>query len=175
MTTSAPLRLQRGISMIEAMVSVVILSFGLLAIAGFQVRVLASSASANFGDQAARLAFDMAERIRANPYASGRPGASFYAERGGWGAPGNRPAPDCSKTSCNTWDIGSFDIWAWKTAVVNALPEGDAAIFQEAGQLRVVITWQDNAQFVASTDSESGCPPSSTRSCHRLVVGIPNP
>lgn len=174
MKTPMTTRGQRGFSMIEAMVSVVILSFGLLAIAGFQVRVLASSAGANFGDQAARLAVDMAERIRANPYAAGRPGNSYYAERSRWGAPGVKPSPDCNQASCTTWEIGLYDIWSWKTAVANALPEGDAVILEDAGQLRVVVTWKDNAQFVPPLGTESGCPDSTTRSCHRVMVGVPN-
>jgi type IV pilus assembly protein PilV len=174
MKTPVTTRCQRGFSMIEAMVSVVILSFGLLAIAGFQVRVLASSAGANFGDQAARLAVDMAERIRANPYAAGRPGNSYYAEQSSWGAPGAKPLRDCNQASCTTWEIGLYDIWSWKTAVANALPEGDAIILEEKGQLRVVVTWKDNAQFVSPPGEASGCPASTTRSCHRIMVGIPN-
>jgi type IV pilus assembly protein PilV len=175
MKSSMRRRHQLGFSMIEAMVSVVILSFGLLAIAGFQVRVMASTASANFGEQAARLANDMAERIRANPYAAGKPGGSFYAQRGGWGAPGSKPSPDCDQTACSTWEMGLYDIWAWKTAVVQALPEGEAAILEEAGQLRAVVSWRDHAQFIAPVAAGSGCPASTSRSCLRMVIGIPNP
>jgi hypothetical protein len=116
----------------------------------------------------------MAERIRANPYAAGRPGGSFYAELGKWGAPGQKPSQDCNLVSCSTWQIGTYDVWAWKTALVNALPEGDGAIFEQAGQLRVVVTWKDNAQFVTPLGVGAGCPESTTRSCQRIVIGIPN-
>jgi len=175
MSTFPKVSRQRGFSMIEAMVSVVILSFGLLAIAGFQVHVLASSAGANFGDQAARLTSDMAERIRANSFAAGRPTESYYSALAKeWAPAGPPPAQDCSKTSCTTWQMGDYDVWAWKTAVASSLPEGKAAILEKEGQLRVLVTWKDNAQFVAPLGVESGCPQSTTRSCQRIVIAKPN-
>ena len=171
--------MQVGFSMIEAMVAIVVLSFGLLAIAGFQVRVLAASAGANFGDQAARLADDMAERIRANPYAAAPPPpatVSFYAERGGWGAPSpNTPSPNCAAVACSTWEMALYDIWAWKTAVARTLPAGDATVVAGDGQLTLLVAWKDNAQFAAPLASVAGCPVDTGKSCHRLVVAIPVP
>ena len=161
--------------MIESMVSIVILSFGLLAIAGFQVRVLASSAGAYFGDQAARLTSDMAERIRANPFAAGRATESYYAALAkDWGPAGHAPAQDCSRAICTTWQIGEYDVWAWKTNIAGSLPEGQGAILEQDGQLRVLVTWKDNAQFVVPLGVSSGCPESTTRSCQRIVIAKPS-
>lgn len=162
--------------MIEALVAIVVLSFGLLAIAGFQLRVLAATASASFGDQAARLASDMTERMRANPYAAGVPASSYYAVIGGWGRPAASGPADCAAVACDVWGIAQRDVWQWKTDVVLTLPEGDAAILDSGGTLRVLVTWKDNAEFVAPLGSDSGCPDTTEtnkRSCLRLVVPKP--
>ena len=58
-----PGRKQTGFSMIEAMVAVLVLSFGLLALAGFQLRVLSDSAGASNRNIAVLLAGDMGDRI----------------------------------------------------------------------------------------------------------------
>jgi type IV pilus assembly protein PilV len=57
---------QRGLSMIEVLVAIVILSLGLLGMAGLQASGLRSSQSAFYRAQAAQFASDMAERMRAN-------------------------------------------------------------------------------------------------------------
>jgi type IV pilus assembly protein PilV len=158
------------------MVAVVVLSFGLLAVAGFQARVLASSNGAHFGDHAARLSIDMAERIRANPFAASRKvGGSYYVELGKWGkAADEAPSPNCTNAPCDTWQVANRDIWAWKTAVAKTLPEGDASIVEDGDQLRLLVTWKDNAQLAAPPNANSGCPTASDRSCLRLVIAIPH-
>ncbi len=57
---------QRGLSLIEVLVAVVIISLGLLGMAGLQASSLRGSQSAVYRAQAAQLAADMAERMRAN-------------------------------------------------------------------------------------------------------------
>lgn len=57
---------QRGLSMIEVLVAVVIISLGLLGMAGLQASSLRTSQSAFYRAQAAQFTNDMAERMRAN-------------------------------------------------------------------------------------------------------------
>lgn len=85
---------QAGFSMIEALVAILVLSFGLLALAGFQLRVLSDSVGASNQNIAAQLAADMADRIRANPV-SGAASANPYVA--GWSAADNtEPTPSCA-------------------------------------------------------------------------------
>ncbi len=58
--------LQRGVTMVEALVALVVLSIGLLGIAGLFVESLRNSRTALFRTHAANLAGDIADRIRAN-------------------------------------------------------------------------------------------------------------
>ena len=62
-------RLQRGFSLVEAMVALMVLSIGMLGIAGLYVESLRAGRTAIYRTQAINLASDMAERIRANAQA----------------------------------------------------------------------------------------------------------
>ncbi|MCY1268605.1 hypothetical protein D3C76_539250 [compost metagenome] len=57
---------QQGMTLIELLVSIVILSIGLLGLAGLQNTGLASSHSAYYRTQASWLAYEMADLMRAN-------------------------------------------------------------------------------------------------------------
>lgn len=67
MTSSIPsVREQRGLSLLEVLVAIVILSLGLLGMAGLQAASLRASQGSFYRAQAAQYADDMAERMRAN-------------------------------------------------------------------------------------------------------------
>jgi type IV pilus assembly protein PilV len=57
---------QRGLSMIEVLVAIVIISLGLLGMAGLQASSLRGSQGAVYRAQAVQYASDMAERMRGN-------------------------------------------------------------------------------------------------------------
>ncbi len=59
--------LQRGISLLETLIAVLVLAIGLLGVAGLQTTNLKNSQSAHQRTMAVMLAGSMAERIRANP------------------------------------------------------------------------------------------------------------
>lgn len=57
---------QRGATLIEVLVAVLILSVGLLGLAGLQMTALKSNHSAYYRSQATLLAYDIIDRMRAN-------------------------------------------------------------------------------------------------------------
>ena len=59
-------RKARGFTLIEVMISVLILAIGLLGVASMQTRSLQMNQSAQFASQASILAYDIADRMRAN-------------------------------------------------------------------------------------------------------------
>lgn len=65
---------QRGVTLLETMIAVMVLSIGLLGVAGLQTTNLKNSQSAHQRTMAVMLTTSMAERIRANP-ATARTGA----------------------------------------------------------------------------------------------------
>ncbi|MGK9065744.1 type IV pilus modification protein PilV [Stutzerimonas chloritidismutans] len=61
-----PSSLQRGATLIEVLVAMLILSVGLLGLAGMQMTALKSNQSAYYRSQATVLAYDIIDRMRAN-------------------------------------------------------------------------------------------------------------
>lgn len=64
------LKLQRGVSLLEVLIAVLVLSLGLLGVAGLQTANIRNTQSAHQRTMAVLLASSMAERIRANATAA---------------------------------------------------------------------------------------------------------
>lgn len=110
---------QRGFSIVEAMVALLVLSVGMLGIAGLYVTTLRASGSALYRSHAINFAADMADRIRANPTA----GAAYA------GAAANN---NCAQgASCSPAQLAADDVFRWQQQVAATLPDdGDAALPQ---------------------------------------------
>jgi type IV pilus assembly protein PilV len=163
--------------MIEAMVAVLVLSFGLLALAGFQLRVLAGSASASNQNIAVRLAGDMADRIRANLIAGAVADSPYVAD---WSpASAEEPESSCTgaRANCSAADLATDDLWNWKRTVAGALPGGLADIQAKAtagGLLFVHIAWDEPAVVnPIAPDPDWGCP--TGKACMEVIVAVPQP
>jgi type IV pilus assembly protein PilV len=120
---------QKGFTLIETLVALVVLSIGLLGVAALQLTALQNSGSAVFRSQATFLIYDIADRMRAN---HDRAVAKAYDLKFG-DTPGNTSAAE-------------KDLTAWKNAVASTLPAGDAEIVTEGteGQVVIRIRWDDS-------------------------------
>ena len=139
-----------GFTLIEVLITVVILSIGLLGMAGIQIQGLRGTTSSTVRSQATILANDLAERIRMNNggvFITGAPANSHYSnvnitQNFNCGA-GVAPT-FCSVTSaiastdtinaCTSSEMAAFDIYEFAcglghdTGVRNLLPTGTANI-----------------------------------------------
>ena len=113
----------RGFSLIELLVTIVIFSVGLLAVAGLQT----VSKSANFESlqrtTASHVAYGLLEDMRTNGN-----GINIYlgsADLGG-GVIAAEPAPNCSAmaASCNAAQKAAHDLWFWESMLDGALETG---------------------------------------------------
>lgn len=168
---------QAGFSMIEVMVAVVVLSFGLLVLAGFQLRVLSESAGASNRSIVVRLAGDIADRIRANRFPGAVADSPYVAD---WSpADPTGPEPSCvgAGAHCSATQLAADDLWRWKRAAADALPGGLADIQSKAtagGLLFVHIAWDEPAVAnPIAPDPEWNCP--ERKACIELVVAAPQP
>jgi type IV pilus assembly protein PilV len=148
---------QRGFSLIEAMVAIVVMALGILGILGVQLRTLTDTQTGVRRAQAIRLIEDLSERTKSNPDAIGN--ASAYVSN--WGATLSTPK-DCSiasgfpATSCTPAELAAYDKDRWLRSVRAALPLGDAAIFvssSDTRELGVMIAWRANERGDSATDS----------------------
>ncbi|MEM7083570.1 MAG: type IV pilus modification protein PilV [Pseudomonadota bacterium] len=109
---------QGGFSLIEVLVTIVILSTGMLGIAALYVESLKSGHTALARTKAINLAADMADRIRVN-----RAGEEFYVTNA-VNAPA-APAIRCGASQginavdCTAQEMAAYDVWQWKTALGN--------------------------------------------------------
>jgi len=121
------LRGARGMTLIETLVALVIMSVGLLGIAALHVESVKAARGATLRTKAVTLAVDMAEKMRAN-----RVGALAGDYTIGPGDMGSNH--DCADDDeggatvpCNPAEMADHDIWLWKQRLANGqsgLPEG---------------------------------------------------
>lgn len=115
----------RGISMVESLVALVVLSVGMLGIAALFVESVRNSRTALLRTQAINLVSDMADRIRANASAGDAYDLAAYG-----GAPASH---DCAPTegtaggNCTLEELAEDDLARWVAAVNATLPSAGGA------------------------------------------------
>ncbi|WP_395060329.1 type IV pilus modification protein PilV [Polaromonas sp.] len=167
----------RGGSLIEVLVSIVIASIALLALAGVNASALRYTKMSQYRATATLLASDLGERMRANKgvdAVGGVAATGFFAgaydysstDFAGQSTAATLPAQLCNTaaSSCTPQQIAELDIAQWRILVRTQLPEGSIFISRQSGQTAadVWVAWRDPA--VASSDEApalaSECPDS---------------
>lgn len=101
-------RLQAGINLIEVLIAALVLSVGLLGLAGMQVAGLKSTQNSVQKQQATFLVHELLERMRANK--SGVI-AGAYNDTAGISCDA-APARNCVAVQCNNAEMAAFDLFA---------------------------------------------------------------
>jgi type IV pilus assembly protein PilV len=142
-----------GFSLIEILITLVVLSVGLLGLAALHAESLRSGRSAYLRTKAVSLASDMADRMRSN-----RPAAlagNYVSTMGDHGS--NNDCAD-DKTggatkACGPANMAKHDIWLWKTALEdprNGLPGPGTGALTSNGAATptytIVVAWNDAGQ-----------------------------
>lgn len=125
----------RGFTLIEVLIAILVLGFGLLGFALLQTMGLRFVQSANQRTHATNLAYDLLDQMRANRYQ-----AAWYSNAGF--AAGSVTAGNCSRPVGNVSINQS--VTRWRCQVVQALGESASATVNYAGGLVTVsISWGD--------------------------------
>jgi type IV pilus assembly protein PilV len=125
---------QRGATLIEVAVTVLILSSSLLAMATLQTRSLQFNQSAYMRSQANIYAYDIMDRIRIN---RGNNSANIGNYNLAYGsAPGGAGL------------IGR-DLTTWRANIARSLPEGDGSILCNGRLCEIRIKWSEKQVFGA--------------------------
>lgn len=112
---------ERGFTLLEILVAIVVISLGLLGLAGLQALSLRNNQVAYYRSIASQQAYDMADRLRAN-LAGVRVGN--YDNLTGT-LPGN---PGCFTTGCSTANMVTTDQFQWLTNNAALLPGGTGLV-----------------------------------------------
>jgi type IV pilus assembly protein PilV len=130
---ATPTRAQAGFGLVEAMVTLVVLSIGMIGIASLHGQGLGAGRTALYRTQAVNLAAEMADRIRVNRLG----GADFG------GAPANN---DCGAAVCTPAEMAAHEVFLWAADVAATLPNGAGAVRFSAGTpptFTIGVTWSD--------------------------------
>lgn len=157
----------RGFSMIEVLITLVVLAFGLLALINLQVKMHMNEVESYQRAQAVVLLQDMANRIQVNPNAAGQ-----YSTGDDW--LGIASEVDCSaivdltaRADCTAWDgllkgtavvsAAGDDIGAMigaRGCVVEVQPRSNVDGACSPGIYRISVAWQG---LVQSTEPDEAC------------------
>lgn len=132
---------ERGISLLEVLVSIFILTIATLALLHVQMASLANASDAVYRSQAIRLIEDLSERVKSNPL-----GVQAYPSfKSGF----SKAAPNftaCTQ-NCRGEQLAQSDRDDFLSQVHRQLPGGQAAIFTsttDAQQLGVMVGWTES-------------------------------
>ena len=133
-----------GFTLLEVLIALVVLSIGLLGIAALQGVGLRSSHGAYLTSQASLLAYDMADRVRAN--AADFAAAPAVDGVGALAVSGRLTNITCPENAA-TAPLLQADIDAWACAIEDLLPFGagqiDRAIVGDVTRYTIEVTWED--------------------------------
>jgi type IV pilus assembly protein PilV len=141
---------QAGFSLFEVLIAIVITSIGLLGLAGMQAAGLQNNHSAYQRSQATMLAYDIADRMRANTVSIDNYLTSFMTLEQATAA-GEQAG--CKTTSgCSTIEMAQNDLRDWNTALTAALPGATGTITVTGNIYTVSVNWDDDRDGDVDTD-----------------------
>jgi type IV pilus assembly protein PilV len=127
---------QSGSTLIEVLITVLVLSIGLLGMATLQFEAVKRNNDAYLRSQAVNLAYDMTDRIRVN-----RTGASdnSYVIAIDAAAPSGSSAAD-------------QDLKAWLDNLARELPSGDGFITKVGNEFTITVCWDETRDGLTGSD-----------------------
>lgn len=134
----------RGISMIESLIGLVVLAMGVLALARLQMGNATESRHASARFTAVQMASELQERMVVNRAAmTPIPANNPYLTTFEASAAANTA---CDEAPCNAAQLAAWDLAQWKAKLASRLPDGNAEVFNvtnDFGAFGVLISWQD--------------------------------
>lgn len=129
-------RSHAGFSLVEVLISMIVLSIGVIGAVGMQLSALRTIQQSAFQTRASQLAADMADAIRASMSRAGAAGNAsrfplldFKASKEVEPSP---PANLCYVNVCDAQAYVDFEIYEWKKRIQSDLPGGRVMICYDA-------------------------------------------
>jgi type IV pilus assembly protein PilV len=131
----------RAFSLVEVLIALIVLSVGMLGIAGLYVHSMQAGRTSLFRHHAVTLAGDVADRIRANPKAG-----IAYVDTGPE-AGTDEYGCVAGVSNCTREQMAAQDKFLWDRQAQATLPEGDVIVSYDNGVVpamyTVIISWQE--------------------------------
>ncbi|MDE2593225.1 MAG: type IV pilus modification protein PilV [Burkholderiales bacterium] len=162
-------------TLIEVLVSILILGLALISLAGLQSYTVKYQLGSANRAVLSMLVSDYAERVRANLDAAPKKVAagsstSKYLYAADWATQADAPvasSTDCAATVCTAPDLlAEWDMAQWRQRVRDELPRGSVQVTGTvADGLTVTLMWQDNEFGAKSLVCAPGQSPVDARQC----------
>ncbi|WP_259373644.1 type IV pilus modification protein PilV [Ideonella aquatica] len=162
---------QRGASLIEVLVSILVVSLGVVAMGGLLASATRLGKASEIRAVASLMASDIADRMKANV---GAARASMYDHTDAFVSPPPEPAlVNCAlPLNCQPQELANQDMAQWRRALLHALPSGTGYVRYDAGAqdaaggaVDVWVAWLDPSalsvgafQDIDSLNAKN-CPP----------------
>lgn len=157
---------QTGVTLLEVLIAILILSFGLLGMLGLITNGLKITGSSNYRSIAAQKLTEMADMINANP-----------AQITAYAPPTSTLTGNClTTTGCSKTQIPNMDYRLWLDSLAKTLPSGTGIVCLDAdpsdgnsanfacsgtGRPTVKICWNEHSRIATSGGGASGTDSSS--------------
>lgn len=140
-TRRRPQRRVHGFTLVEVLVALLVLSVGLLGLAGLQLSGLRGNHSAYLRSQASVLAYDVIDRMRANRSAAMNGDYDLVFDE----------ASDLPDTSGSPTQA-ALDLAEWGATVLNTLPGSQASVDIDGSNIVTVSVQWDDTRADRATD-----------------------
>jgi type IV pilus assembly protein PilV len=146
--------------MLEVLITVLIISVGLLGIARLQTAGIRFNHVSYLKSQAALQAYDMADRLRENQQGV-RAGAYDNLS-------GSTSDPGCIATACAAGELAQYDHYDWNLANTALLPAGQGSVARVGNFFLITVRWDGDRSGATGT----GCDADSVNDlkCFRLRI-----
>nr|WP_315231262.1 type IV pilus modification protein PilV [uncultured Albidiferax sp.] len=167
------LRRDHGVTLVEVLVAILILSIGLLGMAGLQLATAKYKLSSGARASLASLYADYADRVRINTESaginsiSGGGTASLYTYRTTWAAQqaitsssmaSSISAVACEGSSaCTSANRAAYDMLTWRKSVRDNLPQGSVYVVGDRRDgINITFMWFDKDSTTSSSRTDDG-------------------
>lgn len=141
---------QQGATMIEILITLVVMSVGLLGLGATQIISLKNANQANHAYYATMAAYDISERMRANPFAviDGQYNGGYNTSKQANG----EPTTHCEAQPCSAVELAQRDRAEWELLLAGSLPQATGNIQVNNSQAAIEVTWQIQASSTTEGD-----------------------
>lgn len=134
----AGMRLQQGASLLEVLITMLLLSFAMLAMANLHATAIKYVKMSEFRGIATGLAFELTDRMRANAVTP----ANYVFTTAYSATAAVQAVPVCANVNlCQPAEMAAIDLMEVRNATINSLPGGFLRVAQDAANPRVLNVW----------------------------------
>ena len=155
------MRADSGASLLEVLIAIVIMSFGLLALAGMTTAGLQYSKMAQFQTIGVQLALDISDRMRANSEGFKLASAPYDKTTVYSSSTAAITAPVCvDADKCTPAEVAGIDLAEWRNSLRQSIPGGDAFVQRDTANpagVDIWIMWTD-VGLATGLSTNAACP-----------------